>query len=124
MENEILNCPENHGYHLGHNFGPGRTSLANTLATINLYAFALHAMLACLCALVAALLAALRAPREVLPRAGVEHPPHRVPGPAQPVRDDAEGADPARVVADRDERLTRQSRRLGITYVSDENNIW
>ena len=51
VENETFNCLKNHGYHLEHHFGHGRDGLANTLVAINLYAFALHTVLDCLCVL-------------------------------------------------------------------------
>ena len=51
VENETFHCLKNHGDHLEHNFGHSRDSLANTLAAINLYAFALQTVLDCLCAL-------------------------------------------------------------------------
>ncbi len=35
------------GYNLEHNFGHGRQGLANLLATLNLFAFALHEVLDC-----------------------------------------------------------------------------
>ena len=51
IENEGFNCLKNQGYHLEHNFGHGQQGLANTLATINLFAFALHQLLDCVCPL-------------------------------------------------------------------------
>ena len=36
-----------HGYNLKRNFGHGSDGLANLLATLNLFAFALHAVLDC-----------------------------------------------------------------------------
>ena len=47
IENEQFNCLARQGYHLKHNFGHGRQGLANLLATLNLFAFALHAVLDC-----------------------------------------------------------------------------
>jgi hypothetical protein len=41
-ENENNNVLKNHGYHLDHNFGHGRSHLACTLLTLNLLAFLLH----------------------------------------------------------------------------------
>ena len=47
IENEGFNCLARHGYNLKRNFGHGRHGLANLLATLNLFAFALHAVLDC-----------------------------------------------------------------------------
>ena len=47
IENEQFNCLARQGYNLKHNFGHGRQGLANLLATLNLFAFALHAVLDC-----------------------------------------------------------------------------
>ena len=47
IENEQFHCLARQGYHLKHNFGHGRQGLANLLATLNLFAFALHAVLDC-----------------------------------------------------------------------------
>ena len=47
IENETFNCLAHHGYHLKHNFGHGQDGLANLLATLNLFAFTLHAVLDC-----------------------------------------------------------------------------
>ena len=41
--NETFNVLEQHGYHLEHNFGHGRHTLAAVLVVVNLLAFALHA---------------------------------------------------------------------------------
>ncbi len=51
IENEQFNCLSRQGYNLKHNFGHGRQGLANLLATLNLFAFALHAVLDCVCEL-------------------------------------------------------------------------
>jgi hypothetical protein len=45
IENESFNVLKNHGYDLEHNFGHGQKFLAMTLATLNLLAFAWHAVL-------------------------------------------------------------------------------
>ena len=45
IENESFNVLKNHGYELEHNFGHGENYLAMTLATLNLLAFAWHAIL-------------------------------------------------------------------------------
>ncbi len=45
IENESFNVMKNHGYELEHNFGHGQKFLAMTLATLNLLAFAWHAVL-------------------------------------------------------------------------------
>ena len=47
IENEGFNCLARQGYNLKHNFGHGRQGLANLLATLNLFAFALHSVLDC-----------------------------------------------------------------------------
>lgn len=47
IENEGFNCLARHGYNLKRNFGHGSHGLANLLATLNLFAFALHAVLDC-----------------------------------------------------------------------------
>lgn len=47
IENEGFNCLARHGYNIKRNFGHGRDGLANLLATLNLFAFALHAALDC-----------------------------------------------------------------------------
>ena len=47
IENEQFNCLARQGYNLKHNFGHGRQGLANLLATLNLFAFTLHAVLDC-----------------------------------------------------------------------------
>ena len=47
IENEGFNCLARHGYNVKRNFGHGRDGLANLLATLNLLAFALHAVLDC-----------------------------------------------------------------------------
>ena len=44
---EGFNCLARHGYNSKRNFGHGRDGLANLLATLNLFAFALHAVLDC-----------------------------------------------------------------------------
>ena len=49
IENEGFNCLARHGYNLKRNFGHGSDGLANLLATLNLFAFALHAVLDCVC---------------------------------------------------------------------------
>ena len=43
IENETFNVLKQHGYHLEHNFGHGKDTLANVLVVLNLLAFALHA---------------------------------------------------------------------------------
>jgi len=45
IENESFNVLKNHGYELAHNFGHGKEFLAMTMATLNLLAFAWHAVL-------------------------------------------------------------------------------
>ena len=47
IENEHFNCMARCGYNLNHNFGHGQDSLANLLATLNLFAFTLHEVLDC-----------------------------------------------------------------------------
>ena len=42
IENESFNVLKQHGYHLEHNFGHGKDTLAGVLAVLNLLAFALH----------------------------------------------------------------------------------
>ena len=42
IENETFNVLKQHGYHLEHNFGHGKKTLAGVLAVLNLLAFALH----------------------------------------------------------------------------------
>ena len=44
---ESFNCLARHGYNIKRNFGHGRDGLANLLATLNLFAFALHAVMDC-----------------------------------------------------------------------------
>ena len=48
VENEGFNCLARHGYNSKRNFGHGRHGLANLLATLNLFACALHTLLDCL----------------------------------------------------------------------------
>ena len=48
IENEAFNCLSRQGYSLKHNFGHGKSGLANVLATLNLFAFLLHSALDCL----------------------------------------------------------------------------
>ena len=43
IENETFNVLKQHGYHLEHNFGHGKDTLAGVLVVLNLLAFALHA---------------------------------------------------------------------------------
>ena len=43
IENETFNVLKQHGYHLEHNFGHGKDTLATVLVVLNLLAFALHA---------------------------------------------------------------------------------
>ncbi|MBF0252121.1 MAG: ISNCY family transposase [Alphaproteobacteria bacterium] len=50
IENETFNVLKNGGYNLEHNFGHGKSTLANLLVTLNLLAFAFHTA-ANLCAL-------------------------------------------------------------------------
>ena len=42
IENETFNVLKQHGYHLEHNFGHGKDTLAGVLVVLNLLAFALH----------------------------------------------------------------------------------
>jgi hypothetical protein len=42
IENETFNVLKTNGYHLEHNFGHGKSTLANILVSLNLLAFALH----------------------------------------------------------------------------------
>ena len=42
IENETFNVLKQHGYHLEHNFGHGKDTLAAVLVVLNLLAFALH----------------------------------------------------------------------------------
>lgn len=42
IENETFNVLKNNGYHLEHNFGHGKKTLANVFVTLNLLAFAFH----------------------------------------------------------------------------------
>jgi len=42
IENETFNVLKNQGYHLEHNFGHGKETLASVLVVLNLLAFALH----------------------------------------------------------------------------------
>ena len=42
IENETFNVLKQHGYHLEHNFGHGKKTLAGVLVVLNLLAFALH----------------------------------------------------------------------------------
>ena len=42
IENETFNVLKQHGYHLEHNFGHGKITLASVLVVLNLLAFALH----------------------------------------------------------------------------------
>ncbi len=49
IENEGFNCLARHGYNSKRNFGHGSQGLANLLATLNLFAFALHSVLDCVC---------------------------------------------------------------------------
>lgn len=51
IENESFNVLKNNGYHLEHNFGHGKQNLAMLFATVNLLAFAMHAVCDCLEAL-------------------------------------------------------------------------
>ncbi len=44
IENEGFNCLARHGDNIKRNFGHGNQGLANLLATLNLFAFALHAV--------------------------------------------------------------------------------
>jgi len=47
IKNEGFNCLARHGYNIKRNFGHGSKGLANLLATLNLFAFALHAVPDC-----------------------------------------------------------------------------
>ena len=47
IEHEGFNCLARHGYNIKRNFGHGSQGLANLLATLNLFAFALHAVQDC-----------------------------------------------------------------------------
>ncbi len=47
IANEGFNCLARHGYNIKRNFGHGSQGLANLLATLNLCAFALHAVQDC-----------------------------------------------------------------------------
>ncbi|MDE0101878.1 MAG: hypothetical protein OXN89_05815 [Bryobacterales bacterium] len=47
IDNEGFNCLARHGYNINRNFGHGSKGLTNLLATLNLFAFALHAVLDC-----------------------------------------------------------------------------
>ena len=51
IENEGFNCLARHGYNSKRNFGHGSQGLANLLATLNLFAFALHEIQDCACEL-------------------------------------------------------------------------
>ena len=42
IENETFNVLKHRGYHLEHNFGHGKKTLASVLVALNLLAFALH----------------------------------------------------------------------------------
>jgi hypothetical protein len=42
IENETFNVLKNNGYHLEHNFGHGKDTLASVLVALNLLAFAMH----------------------------------------------------------------------------------
>ena len=66
IENEGFNCLARHGYNLKRNFGHGSDGLANLLATLNLFAFALHAVLDCVCDFVAAMPGQNRNPARLL----------------------------------------------------------
>ena len=45
IENEGNNTLKNHGYHLEHNFGHGKNTLAQTLLAMNILAFLFHSIL-------------------------------------------------------------------------------
>ncbi len=45
IENETFNTLARNGYHLKYNFGHGKDGLANLLATLLVFAFALHSLL-------------------------------------------------------------------------------
>ena len=49
IENEGFNCLARHGYNLKRNFGHSSKGLVNLLATLNLFAFALHEIQDCAC---------------------------------------------------------------------------
>ncbi len=51
IENEGCNCLARHGRNCKRNFGHGKEGLANVPAVPNLFAFALHAVVQCVCAL-------------------------------------------------------------------------
>ncbi len=51
IENEGFNCLARHGRNCKRNFGHGKEGLASVLAVLNLFAFALHAVVQCVCAL-------------------------------------------------------------------------
>ena len=51
IENERFNLLKKHGYHMEHNIGHGKQGLSNTLMTLNLIAFAFHAVCNHLCEL-------------------------------------------------------------------------
>ena len=51
IEIEGFNLLKKHGYHMEHNFGHGKQGLSNTLMTLNLIAFAFHAVCNHLCEL-------------------------------------------------------------------------
>ena len=51
IENEGFNLLKKHGYHMEHNFGHGKHGLSDTLMTLNLIAFAFHAVCNHLCEL-------------------------------------------------------------------------
>lgn len=51
IENETFNLLKNQGYHVEHNFGHGEKGLSNTLLSLNLIAFAFHAVCDQLCSL-------------------------------------------------------------------------
>ena len=51
IENEGFNLLKRHGYHMEHNFGHGKQGLSDTLMTLNLIAFAFHAVCNHLCEL-------------------------------------------------------------------------
>lgn len=44
-ENESHNVLKTKSYHLEHNYGHGKSNLANTLLTLNLLAFLIHTVL-------------------------------------------------------------------------------
>ena len=51
IENEGFNLLKKHGYHMEHNFSHGKQGLSDTLMTLNLIAFAFHAVCNHLCEL-------------------------------------------------------------------------